>query len=180
MLIRTITPLLPFVLSSPVLHMLAVIALPVMDANNSAALRALVPLLLPGKELIDTVIPDIHQVLNHTHAVVFPVSLIKAAKSVTREIIALIAEPDSILPQVITALLYVGASLIPGQTPGAMKDFPPFLIYVTRVRKVAAAYSAVHPAGSYQLLGKCLAHTTYPHPDYIDMPPTSTLIRPKP
>jgi len=62
-----------------------------MAAYHTATLGASPLLLLFFQEFIDTIIPDIFQVLNHTHSEMCSVSLIKMLKSFAWKIFAFIA-----------------------------------------------------------------------------------------
>jgi len=73
-----------------------------MTAYYTATLSASPLLLLSFKELINTIISDVFQVLNHAHMVKSAVALVESLQPMAGEILAIVAKSHKPFPQQFT------------------------------------------------------------------------------
>ena len=130
----------------------AAIAESVMAADRAAALRAFPFAPLPAQKRFNAVLPDELQVLHHAHAISGSIALIDMLQVCAGEISTLMAVHYLPAGEKLASFLEEGALLIPWPAAGAVHNFNPFAFEIIAQGKVAAAYAAVHTAGSNQFL----------------------------
>ena len=89
------------------------------------------PLLpLSFKEFVDTLVPDVFQVLNHTHMVFGAVPFIESFQPSAGKALALITEPYQSFPDQVAMLSHEDAVLATRHTTGAVSPLEPFPVKV--------------------------------------------------
>ena len=138
--------------ASPAFHGLAIVALPVVDADNAAAVRAPVLFPLIIKESLHPVLFNLYEIFNHAHVVSLAVAFINVTQVAAGEVFTFIAEGNPIFGKVLAASFYKGAQFITRAAAGAVYT----LLFgeIPGKGQVGAADAAVHAAGSNQLRGE--------------------------
>ena len=118
-----------------------------MAGYHPTANRAFPFLLFFFKELIDAIIPDIFEVLNHAHPVMLPVACIYTAEPLAGKIVAFVTVFNRATQEQLTFLLKEGAILTswPASTTVGHSDSLTFYIILTS--KVCTTYTTIHSTG---------------------------------
>jgi len=117
-----------------------------MATYNCSTLRALPSLLFRFKKLLDAMLLDGFQILDHTHPEMRSVSFIEIPKPFTQKIIAFVTIFHLATQKQFASLLEKCALLIPRSTAGAIGHSYSLALYIMLVSKVPTTYRTVHPA----------------------------------
>ncbi len=90
---------------------------------------ALPAFFFPDKKLLHAVRFDVFQVLNHTHSVIFFVTVVQALKVFAGEIRALITKLNLFVEKQVTFLFKKSALLVSGSAAGAIRVSYPLFLY---------------------------------------------------
>jgi len=100
------------------------------------------------KELLDAILLDEFEVLDHTHHVLSSVAFIDMAEPLAGKIIALVTVFNLAISEQIASLFEEGAVLISWPAAGTVRHSDSLDSYIMFESKVSAAYPAVHSARS--------------------------------
>jgi hypothetical protein len=104
------------------------------------------------EELLDTMVPQILQILDRTQVEIFSITLIQMVQSGAGKILAFITVLDFPVGEPLTILFQVGAFPVPGPAPGAVSHIDSLAPNIIFASQIPAAHSTVYPAGGYQLI----------------------------
>jgi len=121
-------------------------------AYGCSTIGAFPYLLLVFKESANAVLPDIFQVFNHAHPVIFSVAFVDSTESLAGEIIAFVAVFYLTVQQQVASLFEESAVFISWPATGTVRHPDALAFYVIFIGKVSTANGAVHTTGSNQYL----------------------------
>jgi hypothetical protein len=101
-----------------------------MTAYYSATIETPPLLFFFFKELVDTFVPDVFQVLNHAQVIFGAVAFIESFEPAAGEVLAFIAEPHKPIPDQVAMLFHKNTALATWQATGAVSPLEPFLVDV--------------------------------------------------
>ena len=101
-----------------------------------------------SKELLDAILLNEFEVLDHTHPVMSSVAFIDMAEPLTGKITALVTVFNLAINEEIASLFEECALLISWSATDTVRYSDPLALYLMFKSKVLAAYPAVHPARS--------------------------------
>ncbi len=102
------------------------------------------------QKLLQTVLFDVLQIVNHIHSILLLISLAKLRDKFTGKLVAFIAELHLIVQKLITFLFNKRALLVSRTTPYTVRQFDPFRFSIIYQSKIVATHITVHTTNRNQ------------------------------